>query len=101
MKADELPPATAFWSVTLYDTENGFFIPNDRKKYSVGENAGYQLDGDGGIEIHIAAERPDGVPEDNWLPINRQDEALDLVMRIYAPDLERLATWEAPKAEKL
>ena len=101
MAPEEMPPATAFWSVTLYDIENGFFIPNDRKKYSVGENAGFKLDDDGGIEIHIAAERPDGVPEENWLPVIRRDEALDLVMRIYAPDLERLATWEAPKAEKL
>jgi len=101
MTADELPPATAFWSVTLYDTENGFFIPNDRKKYSVGENAGYRLDDDGGIEIRIAAERPDGVPEENWLPIIRRDEALDLVMRIYAPDLERLAVWTPPVAKEL
>ena len=27
MSADELPPAKAFWSVTLYDSKNGFFIP--------------------------------------------------------------------------
>jgi hypothetical protein len=101
MTADELPPATAFWSVTLYDTENGFFIPNDRKKYSVGENAGFKLDDDGGIEIHVAADRPAGVPEENWLPIIRRDEALDLVIRIYAPDLERFETWSAPKAEKI
>jgi len=101
MTAEELPPATAFWSVTLYDTENGFFIPNDRKKYSVGENAGYRLDEDGGIEIRIAADPPDGVPEENWLPINRQDQALDLVMRIYDPDLERLEVWTPPVAEKL
>ena len=42
MSKDEMPPAKAFWSVTLYDTENGFFIPNDRKKYSVGENGGHE-----------------------------------------------------------
>jgi hypothetical protein len=41
------------------------------------------------------------VPEENWLPIIRRDEALDLVMRIYAPDLERFETWSAPKAEKI
>jgi hypothetical protein len=58
MSKDELPPAQAFWSATLYDLENGFFIPNDRKKYSVGENAGMKLNADGGIEIYVAAEQP-------------------------------------------
>jgi hypothetical protein len=62
MAADELPPAEAFWSFTLYDTENGFFMPNDRKKYSVGENGGMKLNEDGGIEIYIAAEQPEGIP---------------------------------------
>ena len=101
MAADELPPAQAFWSVTLYDTKNGFFIPNERKKYSVGENAGMQLDADGGIAIHVAAERPAGVPLENWLPVVRQDENIDLILRIYVPDLEGMKTWQAPKAEKI
>jgi hypothetical protein len=101
MSKDEMPPAGAFWSVTLYDSKNGFLIPNDRKKYSVGENAGFKLDEGGGIEIHIAAEQPEGVPEENWLPINRGDEALDIVMRLYDPDLDKMKTWQAPKAQKL
>jgi hypothetical protein len=101
MMKDELPPAGPFWSLTLYDLEQGFFIPNDRKKYSVGENGGMKLNEDGGIEIYIAAEKPEGVPEENWLPIPREDLALSPQMRIYVPDLEKLKTWQAPKAEKL
>jgi len=101
MTKDELPPAEAFWSVTLYDLQNGFFIPNDRKKYSVGENGGMKLNKDGGIEIYIAAEKPEGVPEENWLPIPREDLDLSPQMRLYVPDLEKLKTWKAPKAEKL
>jgi hypothetical protein len=101
MTADELPPTDVFWSCTLYDFQNGFFIPNDRKKYSVGENAGMQLDEDGGIAVYVAAEQPEGVPEDNWLPIARKDEDMDVLLRIYAPDLEALKTWELPKAERL
>jgi len=99
MTADEMPPTEVFWSLTLYDLENGFFIPNDRKKYSVGENAGMKLDEDGGIEIYIAAEEPKGVPEENWLPVNRKDEEIDVIMRIYVPDLEKIKTWTSPKAE--
>ena len=99
MSKEQMPPAKAFWSVTLYDSKNGFLIPNERKKYSVGENAGFKLDENGGIEIHIAADQPEGVPEENWLPIVRGDEALDVVMRLYAPDLEKMKTWTPPKAE--
>ena len=101
MKKEQLPPAKAFWSLTLYDKVNGFFIPNDYKKYSVGENGGMKLNEDGGIEVYIAAEKPDGVPMENWLPINRKDESLDIILRIYVPELDKLETWTAPLAEKL
>jgi len=101
MAADEMPPTDVFWSLTLYDLNNGFFIPNDRKKYSVGENAGMKLDENGGIEVYVAAEKPEGVPEENWLPINRKDEDMDIVLRAYVADLEKMKTWSAPKAEKL
>ena len=101
MSKAQLPPAHAFWSATLYDTRNGFFIPNDRKKYSVGLNAGMKLDRQGGIEIHIAVRKPDGVPEENWLPITRKDENMDVIMRIYVPDLGKLKTWKAPRAEQV
>ena len=101
MSEDELPPADAFWSLTLYDNDRGFFIPNDRKKYSVGENGGMELDEDGGIAVYIAAEMPEGVPETNWLPIERKDLGLSLILRIYVPDLEALETWQPPVAEKL
>jgi hypothetical protein len=101
MTKDELPPANGFWSLTLYDLANGFFIPNDRKKYSVGENAGMLLGADGGIEIYVAASKPEGVPEENWLPIPRRDENMDIILRIYLPDLARLRTWAPPRAQKL
>ena len=101
MTKDEIPPYTAFWSATLYDSAHGFFIPNKENKYSVGENAGMKLDASGGIEIHIAADQPDGVPEDNWLPITRGDLGLDVIMRVYVPDLEKMKTWKAPEAEKV
>ncbi len=99
MSKDVLPPANAFWSLTLYDLQNGFFILNDRKKYSVGENGGMKLNAEGGIDIHVAAKQPEGVPEENWLPKTRKDEKIDIVLRIYVPDLKKLKSWTAPTAE--
>ncbi len=40
MPKAELPPAIAFWSATLYDAKQGFFIPNTENKYSVGQTPG-------------------------------------------------------------
>jgi len=99
MSKKDLPPAEAFWSVTLYDLQNGFFIPNDRKKYSVGENAGMKLDKEGGIAIYIAAQKPQDAPEENWLPISRKDENIGAIMRLYVPDMQKIKTWSPPKAE--
>ena len=101
MPASAMPPADAFWSLTLYDEANGFFIPNDHFKYSVGENAGYNLDEDGGIRIVVSSERPEDVPAENWLPINRSDLNLSVMMRLYSPDLEGFSLWDAPIAQKL
>jgi hypothetical protein len=41
------------------------------------------------------------VPAENWLPITRKDLELDLIMRVYQPDLKKMKTWKEPKAEML
>jgi hypothetical protein len=51
-----------------------------------------KLNDKGGIEVYVAAEKPEGVPEENWLPIKRKDEDMDMVLRIYVPDLEKFKT---------
>ena len=101
MTQEQMPPAKAFWSFTLYDATNGFFIPNDNYKYSVGENAGMQLDESGGIEVHICSTLPQGLPKDNWLPSggDQKEQDLDIIMRIYYPDLNKIETWTPPKCE--
>lgn len=101
MSKEEMPPANAFWSFTLYDTENGFFLPNEQKKYNVSENTGMKLNDKGGIEIYISEEQPGGVPDENWLPLNRGDYNIDVVLRLYEPDLKKYNNWKAPKAIKL
>jgi len=41
------------------------------------------------------------VPAANWLPITRGDLGLNIIMRVYQPDLQKMKTWKAPKAEKV
>ena len=60
-----------------------------------------KLNKEGGITIYIAAQKPKGVPEENWLPINRKDEDLSVNLRIYVPDEKKIKIWSPPKAEKI
>ena len=85
---------------TLIHPKYNFLRANIDRKV-VGENAGMRLDDDGGIAIHIAAEQPVGVPQENWLPLVRGDYSIDVIMRIYAPDLDRFESWTAPTAEMI
>jgi hypothetical protein len=41
------------------------------------------------------------VPDENWLPINRKDIGMDAMLRIYAPDAERMETWKTPQFQML
>jgi hypothetical protein len=83
----------------LYDTNNGFFIPNECKKYGVGENLGMKLNKDGGIYNFIAAPQP-GVCQKRigWRSIART-KALAPFLRINVSNLEKMKTWQALKAE--
>ena len=60
-----------------------------------------KLDADGGIAVYIAAQKPPGVPEENWLPLNRGDYGIDVSLRLDVPDLEPFRSWIPPKAETL
>lgn len=101
MTKEQLPPVKAFWSATLYDAEKGLFIPNEYNKYSVGENGGMKLDDMGGIEIHIAPTKPVDVAKENWLPSGEKDQQLDVMVRVYNPDIDAMKSWIPPKAENL
>ena len=41
------------------------------------------------------------MPAENWLPITREDLDLDVIMRVYQPNLKKMKTWKAPKAERV
>jgi len=78
----QLPPAEAFWSVTLYD-KNFFFVPNAINRFGLAQRDALITNDDGSVDMYIQAESPGKDKEANWLPAPRGNFVL--VMRIYAP----------------
>jgi hypothetical protein len=94
---NEIPPAKAFWSVTLYD-KNGFPSPNALKRNAIGDRDALAFNADGSLDILIQNQSPGPGKESNWLPAPA--EAFNLTMRVYSPKGEVLDGRWAPPAVK-
>ena len=78
----KMPPARGFWSLTLYDSD-GFLVPNDAKRYSLGPtHPPLARRGDGSIVILVQRDRPTE-RRVNWLPAPAGGFRLNL--RLYWP----------------
>jgi hypothetical protein len=66
----QLPPAKAFWSVTMYDTKTKLLVENPLKRYLINSSMLPQLkkDRDGGNTLTLASASPGKGKESNWLP---------------------------------
>lgn len=94
----DTPPARAFWSVTVYDSD-GFL--QDMPRHVLGDRDALVRDADGGLTLTIAAARPDGVAETNWLPVEA-GAPFALTARLYDPELDALSgAWAMPAVERL
>ena len=78
----QLPPAEAFWSLTMYDGDF-FFVPNPINRYDLAQRNRLIVGPDGSTDLYIQAESPGKDKEANWLPAPKGKFVL--VMRIYAP----------------
>ncbi|MCL1598105.1 MAG: DUF1254 domain-containing protein [Actinomycetia bacterium] len=106
LKFDTLPPAKAFWSVTMYNTAYdgtaGFFVENSIGRYLINSTTGGLVYGeDGSLAITIQRNEPtDPTNRANWLPA--PDGKFYLVLRIYHPASAALdATWSPPPVVRL
>jgi hypothetical protein len=90
----ELPPAGAFWSVTMYDSE-GFQVANALNRFAIGDRDPLKFNEDGSLDIYIQREKPAADKVSNWLPSPKGP--LGITMRIYAPKAEALdGRWSPP-----
>jgi hypothetical protein len=80
--AGSLPPAKAFWSLTVYG-RNRFLVANVEHRYSIGSHTpGLQTNPDGSLDLYLQV-TPPTAHTSNWLPV--PTGAFTMTMRIYLP----------------
>jgi len=97
---DELPPAGAFWSLTMYDAE-GFQVDNSINRFAIGDRDALKFAADGSLDLYIQHENPGPEKAANWLPAPKSGP-LGLTMRLYAPKPQALdGRWNPPPIRRL
>jgi hypothetical protein len=98
-KRGELPPANAFWSVTIYNKAR-YLVPNPIDRYAIGDRTkGLRRGRDGSLTIYVQHGRPGGSKAANWLPA--PSGSFRLAMRIYEPRRSALnGRWLPPPVQR-
>ena len=92
-----LPPANAFWSLTLYELPSRLLCANGRNRYAIGSSMLDRLtrDPDGGLTIFVQHEAVSDDRDTNWLPA--PSGPFFLTLRLYWPKPEALdGRWSKP-----
>lgn len=97
-----LPPARAFWSLTLYD-QAGYLVPNSADRYAIHDRTDLYFNEDGSLDLFLQSSRPsDPGRARNWLPSPADGSEYRLIWRIYDPQPNKVAGildgsgWTAP-----
>jgi hypothetical protein len=80
---DQIPPARAFWSLTMYD-QRQLFTENPINRYAIGDRDRLAFNPDGSLDLYIQRESPGKDKEANWLPAPK-DGPFTMNLRLYWP----------------
>lgn len=95
----QTPPANAFWSLTMYNSE-GYMVANPINRNTIGDRSNLKVNKDGSIDIYFQHASPGKDKEANWLPAPEGD--FNILLRVYWPKEEMLnGTWSAPAIKKM
>jgi hypothetical protein len=95
---EQIPPAQAFWSITLYDNA-GFQVANPINRFAVSSWMPFTFNPDGSLDLYFQNDSPGADKEANWLPAPKGP--YNLTMRLYAPKSEALTgKWNPPPVVK-
>jgi hypothetical protein len=98
-EAGNFPPVNAFWAYTLYTKPDFYLYDNSLDKYTIDNLQGYEVDENGALTLHVAHEKPAGVPDANWLPA--PNGPFVLTLRLYNPQEPIIdGSWEQAKIRK-
>jgi hypothetical protein len=88
-----LPPARAFWSLTMYDSDN-YLYANALNRYEIGNRtAGLVYGRSGSLTVYISHTEP--ASPANWLPA--PSGTFHMILRLYQPTAAALdETWKPP-----
>ena len=95
----QLPPAKAFWSLTMYGADQ-YFVDNPISRYAIGDRDPLVYDADGSLTLHIQRESPGKDKEANWLPAAEGPFSMNL--RLYLPRPEATdGRWVPPAVTRV
>ncbi len=100
--ADALPPANAFWSITMYGQPDQFLVANPIDRYLINTPMLDELKRNeaGEIVLYLQHESPGPELEANWLPA--PDRGFYAILRLYLPEASALdGSWVRPAVEIL
>jgi len=93
----QLPPAKAFWSLTMYDGKSQLLVENPLKRYLLNSTMlkSFKYGSDGSLTLYVQKDSPGAGKEANWLPA--PDGTFYAILRVYmpAPDVVD-GTWKKP-----
>ena len=96
----QLPPANAFWSVTMYDNRQ-LFTANPINRFAIGDRNNLQLNADGSLDLYLQRESPGKDKENNWLP-TPANGPFSLTLRLYWPKPEAFdGRWAPPPIQRV
>jgi hypothetical protein len=97
----KLPPAEAFWSLTMYNSQL-FFVENPINRYSISPRQHLKPNPDGSVDLYIQNASPGANKESNWLPA--PTGKFILMLRMYWPNESPPSildgSWKPPAVEK-
>ena len=96
----KIPPARAFWSITMYN-QRQLFAANPIDRYAIGDRSDLQYNADGSLDLYLQRESPGKDKERNWLPTPAEGP-FSLTMRLYWPKPEVIAgRWAPPPVKRV